>query len=102
MGRLDKYLAGVAELADAGDSKSPGLKTVRVRPPSPAQKPVRDYVYYDISTGETNIVLVCLHAESLIEADYHFKEVIGTWPWTNKYIAAQAFPTCAEEQHEQS
>ena len=50
-------LAGVAELADALDSKSSALKSVRVQVPPPAQKlPSLGAYYYAKMTGTIPVI----------------------------------------------
>ena len=75
----------MAELADAGDSKSPGLKNRAGSTPAlGTEEYMRDYTYID--AGTNSILVVCVGADNIIKADYLFKEAMGVWPWTFKHV----------------
>jgi hypothetical protein len=58
---------------------------------------VRDYTYIDAASD--SIVVVCVGFESVCKADYHYKDIIGSWPWTNKYVYVKSEPTRLEEEY---
>lgn len=56
---------------------------------------MKDYTYIDGRTDE--ILLVCLCVSGFSEADYQFKDVIGVWPWSLKYVFMRHEQTVVKE-----
>ena len=54
-----------------------------------------DYTYIDANSNK--ILVVCVAFKSVCDADYHFKDVVGVWPWTLKHVYVKSEPTGVED-----
>lgn len=56
---------------------------------------MKDITYID--AADDSIVLVCVCVENICKADYLYKDVVGSWPWTNRNVYVRSEPSGLED-----